>query len=120
MSENSHALRDIYDERLRQVTAEGWTPEHDDRHNDGSLARAAACYAMAGSIEAGASRSGLLNILWYPEPPTLTSCLQKLWPWDMDWWKPKDPRRDLVRAGALILAEIERLDRAALKASKRP
>ena len=35
------------------------------------------------------------------------------WPhtWDASWWKPKDRRRDLVRAGALIIAEIERLDR---------
>lgn len=33
------------------------------------------------------------------------------WPWPSKWWKPKSQRRDLVRAGALILAEIERLDR---------
>ena len=33
----------------------------------------------------------------------------------MGWWKPTDCRRDLVKAGALILAEIERLDRAALQ-----
>lgn len=32
-------------------------------------------------------------------------------PWDEKWWKPKNPRRDLVKAGALILAEIERIDR---------
>ena len=31
--------------------------------------------------------------------------------WDSEWWKPKDRRRDLIRAGALIVAEIERLDR---------
>lgn len=39
------------------------------------------------------------------------------WPttWAEDWWKPKNPRRDLVRAAALLIAEIERLDRAALK-----
>lgn len=36
-----------------------------------------------------------------------------VWPWDWAWWKPKNPRRDLVRAAALIIAEIERLDRAA-------
>ena len=38
------------------------------------------------------------------------------WPWSHDWWKPTNPRRDLVKAGALILAEIERLDRMAEKA----
>ena len=37
------------------------------------------------------------------------------WPWADEWWKPKNPRRDLVRAAALLLAEIERLDREALK-----
>ncbi|HCE5729600.1 hypothetical protein ACP0KH_06585 [Pseudomonas aeruginosa] len=35
------------------------------------------------------------------------------WPWDKDWWKPTSARRDLVKACALALAEIERLDRAA-------
>lgn len=34
------------------------------------------------------------------------------WPWDDVWWKPKDPRTNLVKAGALILAEIERMDRS--------
>ena len=34
------------------------------------------------------------------------------WPWHRQWWKPKNARRDLVRAAALIVAEIERLDRA--------
>jgi hypothetical protein len=32
------------------------------------------------------------------------------WPWTRDWWKPQDFRRDLVRAAALILAELERFD----------
>lgn len=36
----------------------------------------------------------------------------EVWPWDESWWKPTNRRRDLVKAGALILAEIERLDRA--------
>lgn len=40
----------------------------------------------------------------------------KHWPlsWAKSWLKPKDRRRDLIRAAALIIAEIERLDRAAL------
>ena len=33
------------------------------------------------------------------------------WPWSDKWWKPKDKIRDLVRAGALIAAEIDRLQR---------
>ncbi|HHG5326055.1 TPA: hypothetical protein ACPWPG_001447 [Pseudomonas aeruginosa] len=35
------------------------------------------------------------------------------WPWDEQWWKPSTARRDMVKACALALAEIERLDRAA-------
>lgn len=82
---DTSALSDIAAERQRQIDAEGWTPAHDDAHDYGELARAAACYAV-----------GLKND----------------WPWSDSWWKPKDRRTDLVRAGALIVAEIERLDRA--------
>jgi hypothetical protein len=88
-----HALRDIYDERQRQVTQEGWTPEHDDEHSDGQMASAAACYALV----------SYLGNKWSPT---------EHWPWEPEWWKPSDRRRNLVKAGALILAEIERLDRA--------
>lgn len=35
-------------------------------------------------------------------------------PWSRAWFKPTQPRRDLVKAGALTLAEIERIDRAAI------
>lgn len=88
------AARDVLAERERQVTKEGWTPEHDDKHGNGDLAAAAACYSLA-------SR-------WNACPPFL-------WPWDSEWWKQSaDPRRNLEKAGALILAEIERIDRAAI------
>jgi hypothetical protein len=89
-------------ERRRQVSAEGWTAEHDDEHGRGEMAMAAACYASfaaLGSVDAAESvRAAFL--------------VDELWPWDFQWWKPKDRRRDLVRAAALIVAEIERLDRA--------
>ncbi len=90
----SRAAFDVLAERKRQKTAEGWTPEHDDEHVLGELAQAAACYAASAQFPPG-------------DPP-------KRWPWASEWWKPKDRRRDLVRAGALILAEIERIDRAAI------
>ena len=96
------AARDVLAERRRQVEVEGWTTAHDDGANDvAAMADAAACYAMhAGQMLARA----------YSTP-----CLQphSLWPWDASWWKPTTPRRDLVKAGALILAEIERIDRIA-------
>lgn len=93
------ALADIAAERRRQVEAEGWTPEHDDRHDRGEMARAAICYADP--LNEGRDH-----------PPAK-------WPWDAGWWKPKDRRRDLVRAAALLIAEIERSDRAALTTGAR-
>lgn len=98
----SKAADDVLAERARQMSVEGWTAEHDDTHDAGEMACAAACYA----INSAAPLVGSIATARY-------------WPWDMRWWKPKDRRADLVRAGALILAEIERLDRAAAKGEDR-
>lgn len=79
------AVEMIAAERSRQIDKEGWSPEHDDdQHRSGDLATAAACYI---------------------EP----SLMRQWWPWENEWWKPKDRIRDLVRAGALVAAEIDRL-----------
>ena len=99
-------LNDLARERRRQVEVEGWTAEHDDQHANGEMAMAAAAYAYSGTLE-GDQRRIDANLF------EINSALSKiLWPWSREWWKPKDPRRDLVRAGALIIAEIARLDRA--------
>lgn len=93
----------IYEERTRQMQMEGFSLDHDDHWSKGELARAAGSYA---SIAGGAIERS--------EPDT-SRHLTSAWPFDRTWWKPTTPRRDLVKAGALILAEIERLDRAAAK-----
>lgn len=97
----SHALREIATERRRQIEVEGWTADHDDEHQCGELARAAASYVLASDPgpQAGAGNGEALAV----------------WPWSLEWWKPQDPCRNLIRAGALIIAEIERLDRAAVR-----
>ena len=95
----THAARDVLAERQRQIEVEGWTPEHDDAHSLGQMAGAALCY-LAEDIPHWARQQA-------------HGCY---WPWDAEWWKPGDHRRNLVKAGALILAEIERLDRMAEKA----
>ena len=90
-------------ERERQITQEGWTPQHDDHHAQQELAQAAACYA-------------------WPAPRPIE--VKKAWPWDFQWWKPtvfgvdadwrevSEARvRDLTKAGALLAAEIDRLHR---------
>ncbi|WP_132313658.1 hypothetical protein [Martelella mediterranea] len=96
--ETLRALMDVINERYRQIAVEGWTPEHDDQHCDGQLALAASTYAL-----------NTVNDFDDPYPRLLGA---ELWPFDDKWWKPTTPRRDLTKAAALILAEIERLDRA--------
>ena len=88
MSVQNRAARDVLAERQRQISAEGWTPEHDDEHAGGELRMAAVALAL-------------------PNPA--------MWPTTWGGWsamKDKGLRRNLVRATALMLAEIERLDRA--------
>lgn len=99
MPENSEirlnsAARDVVAERQRQVSAEGYSLFRDDLYVKGELAEAASTYArLAG------------------KPGSMSSA----WPWGQATFKPSaDRRRDLVKAGALILAEIERLDRVPL------
>lgn len=90
------AIQEIAAERRRQIEAEGWSEKHDDKHGLGELAVAAACYTR--------------GTKWFGA--------EYVWPWSDTWWKPKDRRRNLVRAGALIVAEIERLDRIDARAEK--
>jgi len=89
-NELNQAALDVLAERQRQISAEGWTPEHDDDHDDGSLGKAAAVYAIS-----------------FPGFPTDMT----YWPWPREAFKPKDRRQNLVRAAALLIAEIDRLDR---------
>ncbi len=95
-------------ERVRQMQVEGWTPGRDvAEYHKGELIAAAICYAQA------------------PYPHQLTdnsrnSTRPEGWPWSDAWWKPGkqdangnmpvDQRvRELAKAGALICAEIDRL-----------
>ncbi len=93
----SYGTDRIAAERKRQIEQEGWTPEHDDEHDGGELLQAALCYASA-------ARYGAIP----GEPP-------HGWPWESDSWKARsnDAIRNLVKAGALIAAEIDRLQRRA-------
>lgn len=84
-------IDEIVSERRRQVTTEGYDTKHDDAHRDGAIAKAAAAYAAA-SVKAA---TGAM-----------------LWPWSIDKFKPKHGRDSLIKAAALIIAEIERRDRA--------
>jgi hypothetical protein len=85
----------IAKERRRQVEVEGWTAEHDATHQQGEMAMAAAVYAWPESyMSTGAPRCAIIT-------------KQEFWPWDEKWYKPGTRISDLVKAGALIAAEID-------------
>lgn len=90
-------------ERKRQIEIEGWTAEHDDEYENGEMLRAAAIYYQNG---------GGIRIDGTPVPLVIRGDGAPIgWPWHASWWKPKTPHQDLVRAGALCLAERDRLKR---------
>ena len=83
-------------ERQRQIEQEGWAPEHDVAHNGDELALAAASYALPAYSRQRYAENGAVPYHW---------------PWAAKDWKPTpdDRVRELVKAGALIAAEIDRL-----------
>lgn len=91
----------IAEERQRHFFQEGWTAEHDDRHDRGELSLAAAIYAAPGAAQ------GL------PAGHRPRNKILPFWPWDIQWYKPTSDNRirELAKAGALIAAEIDRLQR---------
>lgn len=113
-------------ERRRQVEVEGWTPGHDDEHDLGGLALAAASYALPAGDRAFRwyvlakdstdqpvfversdwARPAVACFDWESRTP-------RTWPWGEASWKPSpdDRVRELVKAGALIAAEIDRIRR---------
>ncbi|MDX9956482.1 MAG: hypothetical protein RBT75_20465, partial [Anaerolineae bacterium] len=106
----TQAAHDVLAERQRQISAEGWTPKHDDEHRTGAMASAAGCYALHAAASAATSQ------YWRDR---LETSVIEVWPWDDEWFKPGTARRNLVKAGALILAELERIDRAAMAAQEK-
>lgn len=94
---------DVLGERARQRRWEGYDDAHDDKHQDFALTAAAISYLtdarLRGTTGHGFSES---------PPPD--------WPWEVTDWKTKKVRQSLVVAAALVVAEIERLDRAGVNA----
>lgn len=127
--EMTNAARDVLAERQRQIQVEWWTPKHDDKHDKGELIAAAICYAQPHNgyvpppepvryqavVDAATqARKELVTLREWAKARAAENAGKpsRSWPWDASWWKPRGARRDLVRAAALIIAEIERLDRA--------
>jgi hypothetical protein len=88
----NEVLTEIRNERIKQIE-KGYTPEHDDRHSDGALVKAACCYAMG------------------YKPYTQLQPDETLWPFAQADWRPEGARANLIKAAAMLVAEIERIDR---------
>ena len=94
----SEAAALVLHERERQIKEEGYALAHDDEHTEGQLALLAAAYALS-------SRDSTAPIAY-----EVASFLgESVFKWGFN---PKSPIQDLTRAGALILAELERRLRA--------
>jgi hypothetical protein len=127
--ENKTGIQLIAEERKRHIEVEGWTAEHDSEHRHFEMSAAAACYIaknisklLEGIHHTNQSPLAEFKIYFFGESDFFVNSnnrgdrrLAKAgwrngWPWDMKWWKPSDdPIKNLVKAGALIAAEIDRL-----------
>lgn len=103
---HSDGALDVLAERKRQIEIECYDDAHDDAHVERELAFAALAYLRHYCLRAAEGK-------FYA---ALGACAW--WPFAQHFWKPKGPRRDLVTAGALVIAEIERLDRATARGAK--
>lgn len=83
----------ITEERQRQIQEKGFTAEHDMAHTSGDLARAAISYTAYALGDVHHS-----------------SGVPHSWPWSMGDWRPEGSQlSNLVKAGAFLAAEIDRL-----------
>lgn len=89
-------IADLLAERRRLADQEGFTPEQVDALSFDQLARAGGCYALYGS--------------W---PSFVPSIPPSQWPLQSGQWKPADRRATLVMAMAMIMINIESIDRQA-------
>lgn len=88
-----NVIRNVFDERVRQYQEKGRTRDLDDAYFEGTLAHAAAYLIMR----------------QFPDHVGVGNPID--WPWPDNMPKPRECREDLVRAAAMLIAEIESLDR---------
>ncbi len=114
----TNVIGEIRSERKRQMSKEGWTLEHDDEHTACELAVAAACYTYPRPLVVHETHRVQLNSSRGSDPMCYfydyADVEEAHDPWPFEEWHKREshPRRkQLVIAAALIVAEIERLDR---------
>lgn len=100
-----NSLERVAAERAKQE--QKWGAEHDDSHVYGELAAAGECFARYARVQILQYKTGTKPFL--PAFPTR-------WPFEPEAWKPADnPKENLIKAAAMLLAEYDRLERVEQK-----
>ena len=112
----------IAEERQRQIEVEGYIIEHDLQHGEGELLDAASAYITPNIKRPRLDVTHELDCqppyAFIYDQPSSDGTVHKMrilpppaWPWGEQYWKPtpSDRVRELVKAGALIAAAIDRL-----------
>ena len=98
ITNTSRGMTDVLTERGKH-SSHGFDDKHDDEHQRGEIAYAAIAYAS----EAVATQNGMAK--W------VAAFNRAIEPWPIAY--ARTPRTNLVCAAALLIAEIDRIDRAA-------
>ena len=98
ITNTSRGMQDVLNERGKHAS-HGFDDKHDDQHKRGEIAYAAIAYAS----EAVAKQDGMAK--W------VAAFNRAIEPWPIAY--ARTPRTNLVYAAAMLIAEIDRMDRAA-------
>lgn len=90
------AIELIAAERQRGIEKEKYDADHDDEHVAGHIAQGGIAYVMAFIRQHNEKR------------PDLDFVREMYWPFEASTWKPGDRVRNLVKAGTMIAAELDR------------
>lgn len=95
----------IAEERQRQIDVEGYNEQHDSQHNASELIYAAIAYVESAKVGVNCAEMGITD-----ENYILIGKSDMGRHYPFGWsFKPSTDVRDLVKAGALIAAAIDRL-----------
>lgn len=103
-NKQTKAVQDVLAERVRQKEVKGYSETNDDTYLNNQLLCAAKSY-----LDHVIAR----DWVYQKDNPDayINEEVPDYFPFNDIFWKPKTPRQDLIRVVALIIAEIERLDR---------
>ena len=100
----------IAEERQRQINIEGYSEQHDMQHGPRVLIQAASTYLDAADLTLHSKEYDFSDSWHETNEPFYWNEVRRTWPFEQDTFKHTTDIRDLVKAGALIAAAIDRLN----------